>query len=171
MAEGVSQTDFLELLDNLVWKTLWCVWTHHFISISKMVSITQMHQISAWGNGSFCQILSQYAPHVSTNTIVLLANCVLLCEQFRQCFIPSAVRYAPLGLKSSYKEYFANSLALDKDKITISIKISWTILTCIAWQFANKEKDTFFQCPWLCFTCIVSAQTRRLLLNTSVVTS
>nr|DAF02142.1 MAG TPA: hypothetical protein [Bacteriophage sp.] len=62
--------------------------------------------------------------HVLTNIIVLLANCSLLYEQFRQYFVPSTVEYVPLGDKSSYKEYYTNSLLLDKDKITISIKDS-----------------------------------------------
>ena len=52
-------------------------------------------------NVESCHVMRSKSRHVSTNIIVLLANCMLLCEQFRQCFVPSAVIYVPLGAKSS----------------------------------------------------------------------
>lgn len=62
--------------------------------------------------------------HVLTNIIVMLVNCSLLFAQFRHYFVPSAMEYVPLGAKSSYNISFTNSLVLNKDKITISIKDS-----------------------------------------------
>lgn len=176
MAEGVSQTDFLELLDNfvLLYITIACYCMYNrLFSVSghtKLSAIKDMSRIHTlfistskkvngrgcgfkradWTNRSVrsCHNMRRKFRHVLTNIIVLFANCILLCEQFRQYFVPSTMRYVPLGLKSTYNLYYTNSLVFDKDKIIIRIKDSWTILTCIAWQFANRKKDSDKRSPW-----------------------
>lgn len=161
MAKGVSQTDFLELLDNFVLLyitiTCYCMYNRLF-SVSRHTKLSapvkrwMAEGVADWTNRSVesCHSLRRIFRHVSTSIIVLLANYSLLFAQFRQYFVPYTMRYVPLGLKSSYNISFTNSLVLNKDKITISIKDSWTILTCIVWQFANRKKDTK-KCPWIFF--------------------
>lgn len=76
--------------------------------------------------------------HVLTNTIVLLVNCMLLCEQFRQHFVPSVVIYAPLGLKSSYNISYTNTSA--------PFPVRLCKIIAKAWQNCTNNNFNSFVC-------------------------
>lgn len=66
-------------------------------------------------------------------------NCSPLCAQLRQRFIPSAMRYVPLGDKSSYKSAYTNQSAPFPVRLCKIIAKTWQNCT-------NNNFNSFFGC-------------------------